>query len=1046
MDGLIALMLFGGVVGVGIAVARASRGGDALRRRIEDLESAAEREANQARSAFWFLEQRVQKLERQLRERESVRVPELPEPGPSEAPPSQAGESEPVSLAQPATAQEPAPEAVPVQEREFAWPGVEAASEVRQRTPLADAVERVESRRSADAATAEREPGQSAEPAEESAREPDAEPPSAPPSQPPEPSISWEQWAGVRGAAALGAMVAVVAGLYFFKYGIDHGLITPTLRVVLGYATGAALVAGADLYLRPRHRVLGAWLAGAGIAILYLSIWATSVLYRLAGTGVGFFLMCAVTALCCALATVRASLPIAGLGLIGGFATPALLSTGQDRPIALFSYLLVLDVALLWVARRRDWASLAVFSLVGTLGYEAAWIVGRMEPERVALGLAILAVFGALFSVLPGSGREERRVWVALRVAGLIVPLVFGFGLSLMPELAPSSVYLFGPFSLVLVLGATWAEERNGVGWLAPVVVTGALATLAAWALSQPALTPMEWPWAACLLVVALVPQLPRVVPPGARRLGRWCTLGALAVLIVVTAECRAEPWPIEVAVLAAGAFALHVALKQSDARGPIVAAVLGAVAILVVREALVPPEEAAAFEFILLAVAACLGGIERISGAGTDGRSARAGLAGAAFAVAFAALVHWLWTSPNALTASWSSGLLVAAVVLSCAAGARLSGPLHASVLVGAMVALWVLLERGTPGEHPAGWLVLSCAAATALCVAGWPFFSPRLRDDAFAWRAAGAAPLVLFPVVLLGYREQFGRSTQGVAAVVSGLFCLAILAGVRKERAGTRSSDAGVKRIATIWAAACATALLTAAIPLQLDREWITIGWALEAVALLVLWRIFDHAGLQYWALGLLGAVTVRLVLNPNVASYHLGSALPLLNWISYTYLIPAACLVAAWRLLSDLEVERRRSWERQFLPTASPSFSRSCAGAAVVVVFAWINLSVVSWYAPEHRLVLSLENEWARDLTMSIAWAAYALVLLGIGMWRASTALRVTSLMLILGTSAKVFLYDLSRLDDLYRVASLAGLALSLVAISLAYQRLVFRRGLR
>jgi uncharacterized membrane protein len=383
--------------------------------------------------------------------------------------------------------------------------------------------------------------------------------------------------------------------------------------------------------------VLGAWLAGAGIAILYIAIWATSVLYRLAGTGVGFLLMCAVTALCCVLATVRGSLPIAGLGLIGGFATPALLSTGQDRPLALFSYLLVLDVALLWVARRRDWASLAAFSLVGTLGYEAAWIVERMEPERVALGLGILVVFGALFSVLPGAGREERPVWVALRVAGSCVPLVFGFGLSLMPELEPGSVYLFGPFALVLVFGATWAEERNAVGWLAPVVVAGALATLVAWALAQSALTPMEWPWAASVLAVAIVPQLPRIVPAGARRLGPWCALGALAVLIVAAGGCRAEPWPFELAVLAAAALALFVAMKQSDARWPIAAAVSGAVSMLVVREALVPPEQAAAFEFILLAVAALVGGIERVLAR----RAAHAGLAVVAFAVAFAALVH---------------------------------------------------------------------------------------------------------------------------------------------------------------------------------------------------------------------------------------------------------------------------------------------------------------------------------------------------------------------------------------------------------------------
>jgi uncharacterized membrane protein len=41
------------------------------------------------------------------------------------------------------------------------------------------------------------------------------------------------------------------------------------------------------------------------------------------------------------------------LGLIGGFATPLLLSTGQDNPIGLFAYILMLDVGLFALARLR---------------------------------------------------------------------------------------------------------------------------------------------------------------------------------------------------------------------------------------------------------------------------------------------------------------------------------------------------------------------------------------------------------------------------------------------------------------------------------------------------------------------------------------------------------------------------------------------------------------------------------------------------------------------------------------------------------------------
>ena len=61
---------------------------------------------------------------------------------------------------------------------------------------------------------------------------------------------------------------------------------------------------------------------------------------------------------------------------------------------------------------------------------------------------------------------------------------------------------------------------------------------------------------------------------------------------------------------------------------------------------------------------------------------------------------------------------------------------------------------------------------------------------------------------------------------------------------------------------------------------------------------------------------------------------------------------------------------------------------------------------------------------------------------GTWRRTSSLRWTSLGLFFLTIGKVFLYDLGQPEGLYRVGSLAGLALSLIAVSPLYQRFVFR----
>ena len=69
------------------------------------------------------------------------------------------------------------------------------------------------------------------------------------------------------------------------------------------------------------------------------------------------------------------SLFIALLGLVGGFATPALLSTGEDRPIGLFSYLLLLNAGLAWVAYKKRWPHLTIVSALFTAIYQWAWVL-----------------------------------------------------------------------------------------------------------------------------------------------------------------------------------------------------------------------------------------------------------------------------------------------------------------------------------------------------------------------------------------------------------------------------------------------------------------------------------------------------------------------------------------------------------------------------------------------------------------------------------------------------------------------------------------------
>jgi uncharacterized membrane protein len=145
---------------------------------------------------------------------------------------------------------------------------------------------------------------------------------------------------------------------------------------------------------------------------------------------------------------------------------------------------------------------------------------------------------------------------------------------------------------------------------------------------------------------------------------------------------------------------------------------------------------------------------------------------------------------------------------------------------------------------------------------------------------------------------------------------------------------------------------------------------------------------------------------------------------------------------RLLAESELSRARAWEAPAYERGWPVGAIVTGLGGLIVIFVWINLAIADWFATGATLHLRFERLPARDLTTSIAWAVYALALLAAGVRRTSRGLRWLSLGLMMVTVVKVFLYDLGELRDLYRVASLLGLAVSLILLSLAYQRFVLR----
>lgn len=268
-----------------------------------------------------------------------------------------------------------------------------------------------------------------------------AEPPQPPPtpSAPPafEPVLpkgpGLEERIGARLPVWIGSLALALAGIFLVKYSFDKGLLSPPVRVTLGVLFGAALLVVGEL-LRKRSHYVSQGLSAAGIADLYACFLAGVNLYHLIPPVAGFGLMILATAVA-VLLSLRQGPLIAVIGLVGGFFTPYLIHTGEPRPAPLFTYLLLLQVGLLAVTRRRRWWPLAGLTLLAGMGWVAGWMASPFKPEHaIWLGLFILASVAAFLASGFLGGASE--AWGDMKTSSALNWLSMGSGLVLMAVLA----------------------------------------------------------------------------------------------------------------------------------------------------------------------------------------------------------------------------------------------------------------------------------------------------------------------------------------------------------------------------------------------------------------------------------------------------------------------------------------------------------------------------------------------------------------------------------------------------------------------------------
>ncbi len=883
------------------------------------------------------------------------------------------------------------------------------------------------------------------------------------------PAINWESFLGVKLFAWLGGFALFLGVAFFVKYSFEHNLISPFLRVTIGYAIGLGLLVGAWFLPRARQAVTVQSLTATGIVVLYADTFGAHALYGFLDFGFGllpvFAIMSAITVLAFVLAVRLDAQVVAVLGWLGGFLTPWLLSTGQDNPAGLFGYLALLDVGLLAVAVRQRWNYLALLGAAATMVMQFGWVAKFFVAAKLMVGMTVFVGFAALF--FGGFWWAHRRGQVNRWVVGAaMLAAVSGwlFAAYLLwhsdTSIAGRVWWLLGYIlilDLVFVGMACWRVE------LRPLLpAAGAVVFLLLMHWTVRALTPERLNAALVfyLAFAALHAAIPfwlesrQPSPASAVSLARWMhvfpSLGL--VLILVPLFTMGSPslwvWPV---VLFINVLAIALAIMTASL-GSLLAVILltalGAAA-WIFQQPVNAPDLAGLLTivggFSVFFVGAGLLAARKLYGPNLASPSPGVGGAGRTVALTreqfgqmaslSASLPFLLLTMavlrlplPNpsavfAVAAGLSVGLLLVAT------RSRFDGLM--AVTLGGVLVLEYAWHADDFQAQNAGVALAWTAGFSALFFA-WPLLGRKtLEARSWPWAVSALAwPLHFLLFYWAGLAAYPDAAYPGLIPALLAAPCAAALFWlVRSEPAA--AAGALARRA---WYAGAALFFVTLTIPIQFERHWITLGWALEGVALVALFHRVPHPGLRLTGVGLLTAAFVRLAMNPWVILEYERSGTPIWNWYLYTYGVTACALLAAACLLAP----PRNEVLRHNMPPVLYSLG-------TILLFLLVNIEIADYFSPAGgRLVFNFSAGFAQDMAYTLAWALFASALMTVGFRARNAATRYAGLGLLVATMIKLFLHDLWRLGGLYRIGSLVGLAVVLILVSFVYQRFLAAGG--
>ncbi len=208
----------------------------------------------------------------------------------------------------------------------------------------------------------------------------------------------------------LGILACVLCVGYFLKWSSERDLVSPAGRVAIAILTGLAMLVAGIRLLGRKYHVMGQGLLGGGLLVLYFAAYAMGPLYHLVSLTASFGIMILVTLVAGVLALRLDSMLVAIIGLAGGYLTPVLIRTPTPNLPVFYAYMLLLGIAMLAIAWRKQWRLLNYLSFICTYVLFIGSLDAYHQETDFPLTLGFLTSFFVIQSSLVFFHNVTRRI------------------------------------------------------------------------------------------------------------------------------------------------------------------------------------------------------------------------------------------------------------------------------------------------------------------------------------------------------------------------------------------------------------------------------------------------------------------------------------------------------------------------------------------------------------------------------------------------------------------------------------------------------------